>query len=254
MNIRLDIEYDGTDFCGWQRQQDRPTIQAHIEDVVAKVERRKVTVFGAGRTDSGVHAKGQVAHFDSQYGLPAERWRDILNTHLPPSIRIQRATEQPERFHAQKDALTKIYEYRVLNRGAASALDRRVLFNPTPIDWDKVRAALPYFVGYRDFASFQGANASTKTSDRTLLKFELVDDGDGYYRFVLIGTGFLKHMVRNLVGTVLEIGAGKRKAEDIPAIFASCDRRKAGRTAPAHGLCLVRVNYPGDAVPSQAGI
>jgi tRNA pseudouridine38-40 synthase len=249
LNIRLDIEYDGTDFCGWQRQADRPTIQALIEDVVAKVERRKVTVYGAGRTDSGVHAKGQVANFESQYPIEANRWRNILNTHLPPTIRIQQASLQPDSFHAQKNALTKIYEYRILNRGAASALDRRMLFIPIGLDWEKMRRALPLFVGHHDFAAFQGANASVKTTDRTLLKFDLVDEGQGYYKFVLEGTGFLKHMVRNLVGTVLEIGEGKRLAEDIPAILASRDRRRAGRTAPAHGLCLVRVNYPEEGAP-----
>jgi tRNA pseudouridine38-40 synthase len=249
MNIRLDIEYDGSDFCGWQRQADRPTIQAHIEDVVAKVERRRVTVYGAGRTDSGVHAKGQVANFESRYPIPVERWSYILNTHLPPTIRIQRASLQPDYFHAQKCAVTKIYEYRVLNRGSASALDRRVLFFPLELDWDAIRRALPLLVGHRDFAAFQGANATVKTTDRTLLKFDLLDEGSGYYRFVLEGTGFLKHMVRNLVGTLLEIGEGKRAVEDIPAILASRDRRKAGKTAPAHGLCLVRVNYPEEVTP-----
>lgn len=247
MNIRLDIEYDGADFCGWQKQGDRPTVQQHIETVVAKVERRKVTVFGAGRTDSGVHAQGQVAHFESYYPIEAERWCHILNTHLPPTIRIRRASAQPPHFHAQRSALGKIYEYRVLNRSTGSALDRRVLFYPAPLDWEKVREALPLFTGYRDFAAFQGAHASTKTTDRTLSRFELLEEGDGFYRFVLQGNGFLKHMVRNLVGTVLEIGAGKRPVSDVPLIFESRNRRRAGATAAAHGLCLARVLYREDA-------
>lgn len=251
MNIRLDIEYDGSDYCGWQRQLDLPTIQAHIEDVVAKVEGRRVIVFGAGRTDSGVHAKGQVAHFESRYPIPVERWSNILNTHLPPTIRIQRASVQPPHFHAQKSAVTKVYEYRILNRGSASALDRRYLFHPLELDWEKMRTAASMFVGHHDFASFQGANASTKTTDRTLVKFDLLDEGQGYYRFVVEGTGFLKHMVRNLIGTILEIGEGKRALEDIPGILESRDRRKAGKTAPAHGLCLVRVNYPDEAKACQ---
>ena len=243
MNIRLDIEYDGSDFCGWQRQADRPTIQALIEDVVAKVERRRVIVFGAGRTDSGVHAKGQVANFESLYPVPPERWSYILNTHLPPTIRIQRASAQPEHFHAQKSAVSKLYEYRVLNRESASALDRFVLFFPAKLDWEKMRLAAAQFVGHHDFAAFQGANSTVKTTDRTLFKFDILDEGQGYHRFVLEGSGFLKHMVRNLVGNILEIGEGKRSIEDIPVIMASRDRRRAGRTAPARGLCLVRVNY-----------
>lgn len=244
MNIRLHIEYDGTDFHGWQRQLNKPTIQALIEDNLTEVVGKRVIVYGASRTDSGVHAQGQVAHFYVDSRIPGYQWSHVLNFRLPRTVRIQQSQEVPYGFHSQRDAIEKIYEYRVLNRDHASALDRRCHFYPGALDWEAMRAALPYLVGEHDFKCFQGAKAERKTTVRTISSFDLFQDAPGDFRFRIRGNGFLKQMVRTIVGTVLEVGEGRRKPESMQAILASRDRRQAGRTVPAHGLCLVSIKYP----------
>lgn len=244
MNVRLHIEYDGTDFQGWQRQLNRPTIQALIEDNLAEVQGRRTIVYGASRTDSGVHARGQVANFYADDKVAPEQWRSILNFHLPRTIRIVESVEVPYGFHSQRDAIDKCYEYRILNRAYASALDRRVLFYPKELDWNAIRESLPYFVGTMDFKSFQGSGSDRKTTIRTVQSFELFEDEPGLYRFRISGTGFLKQMVRNIIGTLLEVGEHKRTVASLPATIAARDRQQAGRTAAAHGLCLVKIRYP----------
>lgn len=244
MNVRLDIEYDGSEFHGWQRQLSGPTIQALIEDILSDVLNRKIFVYGASRTDSGVHARGQVANFHDESGrLSPTQWRSILNYRLPRTIRILDSGEAPATFHAQKNALAKCYEYRVLNRSYASALDRRVYFHPRPIDWNRVRRALPYFIGKKDFQSFQGAKSTVLTTVRSVHRFDLEEEYPGLYCFKVEGSGFLKQMVRTMVGTVLEAGEGKRDPDSIPEVLAALNRRSAGRTVPASGLCLMRVYY-----------
>lgn len=247
MNVRLEIEYDGTGFAGWQRQPHKPTVQAHIEDTIASVVGQRTVVYGASRTDSGVHALGQVANFFVEGPYPAPTWRKILNHHLPREIRIVDAREVPLTFHAQKHAVSKIYEYRVLNRNVASALDRKLLFYPKVCDWDRVRRAMPYFLGHHDFKSFQAAKSEVRTTDREILSFTLETEMPGLFVFRIEGTGFLKQMVRSVVGTLLEIGEGKRDPDSIPAILAARDRRAAGHTVGPEGLCLVRIRYGGHA-------
>lgn len=244
MNIRLDMEYDGRGFFGWQRQPGVPTVQAILEAELAAILSRKTTVYGASRTDAGVHAKGQVANFVAESSIPVERWDIVLNTRLPKSVRILSSAAVPDFFHAQKSATSKIYEYRLLNRRTASAFDPFVCFYPGRLDWARIADALPMFVGEKDFRSFQGAKSAVKSTVRNVVRFELEEQGNGYFRFVIEGSGFLKQMVRNIIGTLLEVGELRRLAEDIPNIFAAKSRIVAGRTAPPEGLCLLRVNYP----------
>ncbi|MGE3758737.1 MAG: tRNA pseudouridine(38-40) synthase TruA, partial [Pseudobdellovibrionaceae bacterium] len=232
-NIFLRIEYDGSDFAGWQRQAKLPTIQAVIEDILTEVHDHRVVVYGSGRTDSGVHAKGQIATFWSDFDLLPEKWASVLNFSLPKSVRVLESREVPKEFNPQKNIVAKVYEYRVLNRAQNSALDLRTFFMPRKIDWDRVREALPYFEGEKDFKASQGAKSSVKSTLRRVDKFDLVDEGEGFYRFRVVGGGFLKQMVRTMVGTALEVGEGRLEAKDIPAIFESRDRRKAGPTVPA---------------------
>jgi tRNA pseudouridine38-40 synthase len=247
MNIRLDIEYDGTEFFGWQVQQNLPTIQGHLEAALQQVVKSRVILVGAGRTDSGVHALGQVANFnlDSPGRIEPWRWKLVLNSMLPPTIRIVDSRAVPNDFHAQKNALSKIYEYRVLNQPCASALDRRVYFCPRPMDWDAIRRALPHFIGTKDFRSFKGAKADVVTTVRTVTRFELIEDMSrrGLYVFQVEGSGFLKQMVRTMVGTVMDVGKGLRKPEDMVDIIRARNRMAAGRTMPASGLCLVSIKY-----------
>jgi len=179
MNIRLDIEYDGCNFHGWQKQPSLDTIQGTMENVLGKVMGRKTNVYGAGRTDSGVHAEGQVAHFFSDSSIRPEQWRVVLNTQLPPTIRVTQSQEVDDEFHSQTSAVSKVYEYRVLNRNHSSALDRRVLFYWQKINWDAIRTVLPAFIGKKDFAAFQGQGASVKTTVRTIHSFDLIEDKVG---------------------------------------------------------------------------
>lgn len=243
-NIALKIEYDGTEYSGWQRQTEKPSIQAIIEDELGAILKKRVVVYGASRTDSGVHARAQVANFwgDSRY--EADQWAKLLNFYLPKSIRIVKSVALDEKFHSQRLAVSKTYEYVVLNRRIASALDTRVYFYPRELDWDRVEASLPYFVGTHDFASFQGAKAGKKTTVRTVSRFEMERKGEGIYRFEVEGQGFLKQMVRTMIGTVMEVGEGKREPTDIAQIINARDRRRAGRTVPAEGLCLLKIEYP----------
>ncbi len=246
MNIKLIIEYDGSDFVGWQRQPNGPTVQAAIEDILAKAEGKRTVVYGASRTDSGVHAMGQVATFFPQTVRKPEQWAAILNFHLPRSVRILSAQEVPPDFNPQKDAVEKEYEYVVLNRHGQSALNTRVYYVPSKINWQRVREAIPQYLGTHDYIAFQGAKAELRTTVRTVTDFHLFERGDGLFAFRTRGNGFLKQMVRTMVGTLVEIGLGKRDIGDIERILASRDRREAGHTAPAGGLTLIRVYYPGE--------
>ena len=243
-NILLKIEYEGTDFVGWQRQADGPSIQSMIEDVLEYILERRVVLYASGRTDSGVHARSQYAMFRATSKYEPERWARMLNHKLPPTIRILYSKEMPSEFHAQKHVISKTYEYRVLNRKCASALDRGVHFYPGELDWQKIREALPYFVGEKDFKAFQGAKSVVKTSVRKIKRFDLTQLSSELFVFEVEGNGFLKQMVRNMVGTLLEIGEGRMLPSAIEEIIASRDRRRAGRTAPPRGLYLAQVVYP----------
>lgn len=243
-NVVLKIEYDGLEFQGWQRQAGPPTVQAAIEDALSALLNKKVVIYGASRTDSGVSARGQVANFWGDTRLSEKQWALALNFVLPRTIRIVEAKFMEDSFHAQKCALGKLYVYRILNRSTASALDRHVYFYPHSIDWDRVKEAMQYFIGTYDFASFQGAKATVVTTVRTVTRFDLFEEKNGIIRFEIEGTGFLKQMVRAVIGTVMEVGEGKREAQEIPYILKARDRRLAGRTAPAHGLCLESIEYP----------
>lgn len=243
MNVCLTIEYDGSDYHGWQRQDNATSIQETIENAIASVVGAPIAVKGASRTDSGVHAKGQVANFKCDR-FEATQWRKILNALLPSTIRILDSREVDENFDACRDAISKVYEYRVLNRRYASALDRNVYFYARPLDWDRMESCLTHFVGEKDFAAFKGAGSSAKTSVRTVHRFELRgEETPGLYRFRVEGSGFLKQMVRAMVGTVIEVGEGRRSVEGIREVIESRDRRLAGRTVPAGGLCLMSIQY-----------
>jgi tRNA pseudouridine38-40 synthase len=243
-NIFLEIEYDGSPFFGWQRQTNVPTVQGTIEETLSKVMGRKVVIYGASRTDTGVHALGQGANFWGDSRFEEHQWRLVLNSQLPQSIRIVRSKVVPDSFHAQRFAISKIYQYRVLNRDYGSALDRTVFFYHRKLDWEKIRKCLPYFLGEHDFAAFQGAKATVKSTVRTIHRFELEAQASGLHIFTVEGNGFLKQMVRAMVGTLLEVGEGRREPESIVDIIRGRDRKLAGRTVAPQGLCLVKVKYP----------
>jgi tRNA pseudouridine38-40 synthase len=239
--LRINVAYDGTDFHGWQVQPELPTVQGSIEAVLTEIEESPVHINGSGRTDAGVHALAQVASFDLANPIPCENLRRAMNRLLPPSIRVTDAREAPEGFHARHHALAKTYEYRIERAEVCSPFERRyVHHHPYPLDREAMIRLARVFEGTHDFAHFAASDDRyTDEFDMTRTIFSSVlEDLGGRLRYRVRGSGFLKHMVRNLVGTLIEAGRNNIAADRWP--------EKSGPTAPASGLFLVCVEYPGD--------
>jgi tRNA pseudouridine38-40 synthase len=244
--LKLTIQYDGTGYVGWQRQPNGTSIQSLIEDALAPIEGGPITVHGAGRTDAGVHALAQVASVTVSHTLEAPRLARALNAVLPPAVRILAVEVMEPGFHARFSARTKTYEYRIINAPLVSAfLHRYVWHVPAPLDIEAMRTAAGPLVGTHDFAGFQGAGSSVATTVRTILDLE-VEDGGGFDLPLVIritGTGFLRHMVRNIAGTLVEVGTGRWDPWRLLSVLDTKDRTQAGMTAPAQGLFLMGVGY-----------
>ncbi len=243
-NFKLVLEYDGSNYHGWQRQKGVLTLQEVVESKLGIMLGRPVTVRASGRTDAGVHALGQVINFYAKTRLAPEDFQRGLNGLLPPDIVVRHAEEVPDSFHASYSAVSKIYEYRILNRPLPSALERLYAWHvPKPLDLDRIRECLPVLLGEHDFSAFMAAGSSVTNPVRVMIQAEAwrPDSDHLYFRFQ--ATGFLRHMVRNLVGTLVQAGRGAMTAQDLAAILESRDRSRAGITAPAHGLYLVCVFY-----------
>ena len=248
--FRLVLEYYGTGCPGWQSQAPgaRP-VQATLEDRVPNLAGGPVAVLGAGRTDAGVHAEGQVASLAFETALGPRELARALNAALPPDLAVLGCDGVPDAFHPRRDALSKRYRYDVWNRPEPSPLRRRRFHHvPAPLDVAAMERAARDFEGTHDFAALQSTGSSVRTSERTLLGCRVEARG-GELRVLVEGTGFLRHMVRSLAGTLLEVGRGRRPADGIPALLAGRERSAAGPTAPAHGLTLVSVRYPEPAPP-----
>lgn len=242
-NIRLTIEYDGTGFAGWQRQRKRSTVQGEIERAITTVTGEKVNLIGAGRTDAGVHALGQVANFHTGSRLNTTRLPPALNAHLPPEIRVQAAEEVDGSFHARYSATGRTYRYVVLNRPAPSAILRRHAYHvPAALDIDAMAQALLPLRGRHAFATFRGVGSGERTTLCDVRTAE-VARRDEMVICTFEADRFLRHMVRMIVGTVLKVGLGKLSPGAMREILAAEDNRRAGPRAPAHGLYLVRVDY-----------
>ena len=247
--LKLTIEYDGTDLVGWQRQPEGISIQGLLEDALAAFEGGPVMVHGAGRTDAGVHALAQIASVALSAGHDANAIQRGLNAVLPPSVRVVSVEDAPSGFHARFDATGKIYEYRVVNAPFVSPFLVRYAWHvPQRLDVDAMRIAAGALVGRHDFAVFQGAGSDVRDTVRTIESIEWRGDvgalGNAAPLTVTItADGFLRHMVRSIVGTLVEVGAGRWPPGEVAAILASRDRSRVGRTAPPQGLFLVRVRY-----------
>lgn len=244
--IKLTLQYDGTDYVGWQRQPNGTSIQALIEDALQPIEGRPVTVHGAGRTDAGAHALGQVASVTLGTDLEAPTIARALNGVLPMDVRIIGAEDAADDFHARFSAVGKMYEYRIVNAPIVSAfIYRYVAHVVAPLDIGAMREASALLVGRHDFAAFQAAGSVTASTGRTVHSIDW-QDGGGYDLPLVVrisGDGFLRHMVRTIVGTVVQVGMGRWTAADVAGILDGRDRTKAGPTAPASGLFLARVDY-----------
>lgn len=242
-NLRLLLEYDGTDFFGWQIQKDRRTVQGELRTAVEKVSGKAPTIIGAGRTDAGVHARGQVANFHTTSAIPARKWARALNAKLPDDISVREVAPVALEFHAQFDARSKIYRYTVLNRAERSALMRHRVHLVRPgIDADAMAGAAGLLVGEHDFRSFGSEMSKKEKTTRTILSFE-VERADAVVTFTVHGTGFLYNQVRSMVGTLIEVGLGKRPPDWVKEVLEAKDRRLAGANVPARGLTLQRVLY-----------
>lgn len=262
--IALALAYDGTRYVGWQRQPDGQSIQALVESALSAIEQRPVAVTGAGRTDAGVHATGQVASCVLAHPIDCRRLVRAVNARLPGDVRVLRADERPEGFNARYAATAKRYRYVVGALNIADPFDLRYAWHvPVALDVEKMAEAIACLAGRHDFASFCGAGSHATTTERTLYEVSchLVPGGaQGGWRPVaatapriaieMRGDGFLRHMVRNVVGTLVEVGKRRWPASAVADILAARDRRRAGPTAPPQGLCLVHVDYEPVQVPS----
>ena len=242
---KLVIEYDGTNFVGWQRQTNGSSVQAALEDAVKGFCGEIITVYGAGRTDSGVHALAQVAHVDIDRDTTADTVRDALNAHLRPvPVSVLSATAVPDTFHARFSAIERVYRYRIINRRSPPAISHGQAWHvPVPLDTDAMDDAAQVLVGKHDFTTFRATLCQAKSPVKTLTSLKIVrreDDISIHAR----ARSFLHHQVRNIVGTLKLVGEGKWTKADVVAALGACDRARGGPTAPAQGLYLTEVVYP----------
>ena len=244
--LKLTIQYDGTDYVGWQRQENGASIQGLLEEALRPIEGAHVNVFGAGRTDAGVHALGQVASLRLTASIQPQRLVRALNAVLPPDIRVVDAKEAPDDFHARFSATGKLYEYRIINDQAVSPFLRRFVWQVIPpLDLGAMRQASALLIGRHDFAAFQAVRASVKSTERTIRRLEWIEGRGSDVPLVMQieGDGFLRHMVRTIAGTLVQVGLGRWPVDYVSDVLASRSRLRAGNTAPAAGLFLVRVLY-----------
>lgn len=245
-HVALKVAYDGTAFSGFQRQPGLRTVQGVLEEALARLTKEACQVKGAGRTDAGVHAEGQVVSFRTASSIPTPRLVPALNGLLPPDVAVLAAAEVPEQFHPRYDAVSKVYRYTFFRRAVRCPLTRfYALHVPEPLDVERMREAAAYLVGRHDFRAFQNTGRPVKSSVRTVFSCRLEEVGSFLY-FWIEADGFLYQMVRVIAGTLLEIGRGKLEPRVILAALGKGERQLLGPTAPPHGLCLVQVKYPQD--------
>ena len=229
---------------GWQKQPNKLNIQGNIEQAIKNVTGEEVELFASGRTDAGVHSFGQVANFKTESLIPIEKIPIALNTNLKKSIRIIKAEEVDERFHSRLSCKKKTYRYVINNSSCESAIYRNLeTYIPMKLDVNKMKEATKYFEGEHDFKAFRASGTSSKSSVRTIYKLEILEKENNRIYIEVTGNGFLYNMVRIISGTLVEVGLGKIKPEEIEEIIDSKDRSRAGKTLPAHGLFLLNVEY-----------
>lgn len=249
--IRLILEYDGTNYSGWQRQINAPSVQQTLEETLHRLLGAPVTVTGSSRTDAGVHALGQNVHFDTTSRIPGDKFAFALNTMLPDDIRVRASMDAAADFHARFSATGKVYRYAIQNTRHAPAIDRLTHAHvPLPLDVERMHAAAQAMVGRHDFAAFAAAGSIAKDTRRTIYRVQVARCGERVYLLVH-GDGFLYNMVRILTGTLIEIGNGKLAPDAIARAIESGDRLDLGMTAPARGLTLLRVFYGDDAAAAD---
>lgn len=243
MRVKLVVAYEGTNYCGWQIQPNGITIEQVLNETLSSLLGEEITVTGASRTDAGVHSLGNVVVFETHTKMPAEKISFALNQRLPEDIVVQESCQVPEDFHPRFSKSRKTYEYRILNCRFRQPLERRTsYFYHYPLDVSAMQKAAAYLVGEHDFTSFASVHAQTNTYVRMIYALDVVREGD-MIRIRVQGNGFLYNMVRIIAGTLIQVGAGIKKPEDMESILAGKDRELAGPTAPAHGLTMIGLEY-----------
>lgn len=245
MRYKLLIEYDGTPFVGWQRQKDGIAVQEVLEKALTVALRKETTVFGSGRTDTGVHALGQVAHFDTESAIDCFRLRESLNALVRPyPISIHQIDLASDTFHARFDACERTYLYRIANTIYPPALEtNRVWWYKYPLDADKMNEAAQILVGKHDFSTFRASECQAKSPIKTLNSIHIYRTSDDHIEMIVKARSFLHHQVRNMIGTLVNVGCGKWEINDVRTALEAKDRRAGGQTAPAQGLYFVKVDY-----------
>jgi tRNA pseudouridine38-40 synthase len=243
-NFKMTVEYDGSAYCGWQRQDNGTSIQQLLEEAIKLITGQKVAVIGSGRTDAGVHALNQVGSFRCSTKLPVNKIFMGMNSVLPPDIVVKELEEVGDEFNALRDVKSKIYVYKICNQRLRPALGRNYFWHVRfPLDIGRMRKASKYLIGTHDFSCFCATGTDVKDRVRTITDIEIKPCDDGLIEIKVESQGFLKYMVRNIIGTLVEVGRGKRKPEGMKVIIESRNRNIAGVTAPACGLFLKEVKY-----------
>ncbi|MCF6246999.1 MAG: tRNA pseudouridine(38-40) synthase TruA [Desulfobacula sp.] len=241
---KLIIEYDGSQFSGWQRQNDQTTIQGEIEKALSQILNHKIHIAGSGRTDAGVHAYGQVASFKAQTKVEPRAIKKGLTSMLKRAVVIRKCSIVNDNFHARYSAVSKEYHYFILNRPDPCAINRSYQWHiRQPLDLDMMNQCSQLIIGTHDFKSFESTGSPKSSTIRQLFFADFKKMNDDQIVFKIAATGFLKYMVRNIVGTIVSVGLNKMTIDEFMIVFKGKDRTKAGATAPAHGLFLKKVNY-----------
>lgn len=241
--LKMTVAYDGTDFFGFQRQPHRRTVQGVLEEAISRINGKPIQVVGAGRTDAGVHALGQVCHFETALPMPPDRWVSVLNRVLPRDVAVRSVEEVPPPFHARKDARWKRYRYLIDTSPVPDVFTRRFRFHfPLSLDVEAMRRAAADLEGTHDFTSFSSARSPVENRVRTIHLCRVEKEGP-VVSMEVVGNGFLYNMVRIIAGTLLEVGRGKRSPESIPDVIRANNRAAAGKTLPPEGLMMVEVGY-----------
>lgn len=244
--LKLVIEYDGSQLCGWQRQKNGPSVQGHVEEVISRLVGHPVSVTGASRTDAGVHARGQVAICAIDNAIPERGLRRATNAELPPSIALVDVAMAPENWHPRFSSTGKHYRYHVLTRENRSPFEHgRMWHVGLPMDLAAIERALPSFIGTHDFEAFRASGCDAPSSIREIFSLTATQVSPDCLQFDIRGNAFLRNMVRIIVGTLVDIGLAREISHDIPALIASRDRKRTGQTAPPDGLTLMEVFYSG---------
>ena len=242
-NIKLVIEYDGTNYAGWQRQNDVPTIQGKVENAISKITSEVVQIIGCSRTDAGVHAKGYIANFYTSSRIQEKKFKAAINSRLPKDIIILDSSEVEEAFHSRYNSKGKTYSYTILNSVDSIAIGKDYVYHyKYPLNVDKMQKGAKYLLGKHDFSTFKSMGSSVKTSVRTVTELNVIKDGN-LIRIYASADGFLYNMVRIMVGTLIDVGSGKTNPETVSEILMAKDRSRARVCAPPQGLCLEKVYY-----------